>query len=157
MRVKRDEDADSRPEAPASAEEALAAAWSHARRSLAEALRAARCLLDAAALAAGSGPGESRLAGLLDAAAEAVERGDGGGHARVLESVAEALDAEITRWERRAEQDPEARAVLRAFLGLRELLWEFGVRPRRRAARRRGHTPSRGEAGGGVQRVPVEG
>lgn len=39
-----------------------------------------------------------------------------------------ALEAEILRWETRSKTDPDARPVLRAFLGLREILWEFGVR-----------------------------
>jgi hypothetical protein len=42
--------------------------------------------------------------------------------------IAEALDAEIARWEERAKHDADARSVLRAFLGLREVLWELGVR-----------------------------
>jgi len=39
-----------------------------------------------------------------------------------------ALEAEILRWEMLSKTDPDARPVLRAFLGLREILWEFGVR-----------------------------
>ncbi|MGE4608242.1 MAG: hypothetical protein AAEJ52_15995, partial [Myxococcota bacterium] len=46
----------------------------------------------------------------------------------LLQSIANALDAEIARWEDRARDDSDARSVLRAFLGLRELLWEFGLR-----------------------------
>lgn len=41
--------------------------------------------------------------------------------------LAEALAREIERWEKRSQRDPDARAVLRAFLGLRELLWELGL------------------------------
>jgi len=48
---------------------------------------------------------------------------------RVLaEPLAAALDAEIRRWEHRSQSDPDARLVLRAFLGMRELLWEIGMR-----------------------------
>ncbi len=43
------------------------------------------------------------------------------------EPLATALEAEIKRWESRSQTDPDARPVLRAFLGLRELLWEIGV------------------------------
>ena len=43
--------------------------------------------------------------------------------------MVEALDAEIARWEERAKTDDDARAMLRAYLGLREILWELGVRP----------------------------
>ncbi len=39
----------------------------------------------------------------------------------------EALAREIERWEKRSQRDPDARAVLRAFLGLRELLFELGL------------------------------
>ena len=48
---------------------------------------------------------------------------------KILDQQVGELEAEIERWEARAGDDPEARAVLRAFLGLRELLWEFGIRP----------------------------
>lgn len=46
----------------------------------------------------------------------------------LAEPLAAALDAEIRRWEHRSQSDPDARLVLRAFLGLRELLWEMGMR-----------------------------
>jgi hypothetical protein len=39
-----------------------------------------------------------------------------------------ALNGEIRRWEQRSRKDADARPVLRAFLGLRELLWELGLR-----------------------------
>jgi len=79
-------------------------------------------------------------------------------HDRYSDAV--ALDAEIARWEKRAAADGDARAVLRAFLGLRELLWEVGVRPRPEpaappAARGRKAGPDRPQ--GRVQRVHVEG
>ena len=47
----------------------------------------------------------------------------------LVQAIIEALDAEIARWEARSRDDADARAVLRAFLGLREILWEFGMRP----------------------------
>jgi hypothetical protein len=138
--------------------EALSDAREHARLALVEALRALACLIEAAGLAA-AGPNGSELPGLgrarelLEAAARSLEEPTGSGAASLLEAVAEALDAEVARWEERARVDPEARAVLRAFLGLRELLWELGVRPR-------GSTrPTPDDARGGgprVQRVPVE-
>jgi hypothetical protein len=130
-----------RPDPPESAGEALARARAHARAALAEALAALRALLDAAALGATGVPaadhrGLSGAARLLEGLAADLDA-RGGGSASLLASVAEALDAEIARWEARAEDDPDARAVLRAFLGLRELLWEFGMRPRARARPRR--------------------
>ncbi len=118
---------------PESVEEALQRVRLHGRNAAAEARCAARAALDAAALAtrgeaATTHPWLGRPARLLDELAS--ELGGGGAMAdALLEAVAAALDVEIARWERRAREDPDARAVLRAFLGLREVLWEFGVRP----------------------------
>jgi hypothetical protein len=152
---------------PCSAEEALASAASHARAALAETLAALRALLDAAALATSGEPAEARrvlgpLARTLEGLAADL---DGAGRDRsssILVAIAEALDAEIERWELRAREDADARAVLRAFLGLRELLWEFGVRrPESSAPRRPGDPGSRPAAARRarprVQRVRVEG
>ena len=61
----------------------------------------------------------------------------------LLDALADALDAEIARWETRGRDDPEARAVLRAFLGVREMLWEFGLRPSRPSERAEPREPSR--------------
>ena len=155
---------------PRTAEEALARAAAHGRRAAAEALRAARALLDALSLSLhGAGAEERRVLGLaarsLDDLAGALHGGSA--PASVLVAVAEALDVEIARWEARARQDADARAVLRAWLGLREILWELGVRRPRGDARQapeapRGaaaHTPGRRGRGPGrrVQRVPVQG
>jgi len=120
------------PESPRSVEEALARAGAHGRAALAEAAAAARCLLDAASLAASGAPAEAhaglrRASGWL-ARAEALAREGSERSARWIEEVAEALDREIARWESRSREDPEARAVLRAFLGVREILWEVGLR-----------------------------
>jgi hypothetical protein len=128
-----------------------------------------RALLDAASLAASGAPaashaGAATLTRTLERWSSQLS-GDGDAGS-LLASLADALDAEIARWQERARgEDPEARAVLRAFLGVRELLWELGVRSRERPApapvRRRGE---RGQVGGSaprgrqrVQRVPVEG
>jgi hypothetical protein len=126
----------SRQRPPESVEEALRRARSHGRNALAEALAACRALLDAVALVATRGPAESSagfatLAGVLEELEAALGSGAEASQrytAPLVGALAEALDAEIARWERRAEREPEARAVLRAFLGLRELLWELGVR-----------------------------
>jgi hypothetical protein len=150
---------------PATAQEALARAARHARSALAEALRAADALLDAASLAAHGEPARTRrLMGPLARSLEGLAADlDGAAGARpLLAAFAEALDAEIARWELRAREDADARAVLRAFLGLRELLWEFGVRrpegPERggAGAARPGPGPAR-RARPRVQRVRVEG
>jgi hypothetical protein len=86
----------------------------------------------------------------------------------LLGALFDALDAEIARWELRSREDPDARAVLRAFLGVREILWEIGARGDEPAASARGkgadagraREPARGAHPRGrprVQRVPVEG
>jgi hypothetical protein len=129
-----------RPDPPESAGEALARARAHGRAAIAEALAAVRALLDAVALGTAGVPaadhrGLVAAARLLDGLADDLDAR--GGSPSLLVSVAEALDAEIARWEERAQDDPDARAVLRAFLGLRELLWEFGLRPPARARPRR--------------------
>jgi hypothetical protein len=119
---------------PQDVEEALSRASRHARRAAAEAIATLRALLDAAALAATGEPSEkTRLAGALATgldelrgwlATDSTSESDG-----LLAALGEALEVEIRRWEARGRDDAEARAVLRAFLGLRELLWELGVRP----------------------------
>lgn len=112
--------------------DALERAQRHARNALAEMLEAGRALLDAAALAT-TGATASRhpffaqaetWIGRVSRSLADDERLPGD----VVASLAVALDAEIGRWEERARSDDDARAVLRAFLGLRELLWELGVR-----------------------------
>ena len=80
----------------------------------------------------------------------------------LLSSFAEALDAEIDRWEKRSQKDPTARAVLRAFLGVRELLWEMGVRTHQERGRRQQPTAASTDGRqrarpARVQRVRVEG
>ncbi len=138
--------------APATLEEALARAREHGRLALAETLTALQALLDAAALAGSGRPLQSHrqlapLARLLEGLAS---RLGGDGPEPLLASIAEALDVEIARWENRARDDLDARAVLRAFLGLREILWELGVRPGPQRPRQR-------PAGPRIQRVPVQG
>jgi hypothetical protein len=110
----------------------MARAARHARRAAAEGAAALRALLDAAALVADAAPAaESRwfatAAELLDGF-ERSARGDDEGSTEILAALASALDSEIRRWEQRSRVDAEARAVLRALLGVRELLWELGVR-----------------------------
>jgi len=157
----------SRP--PESVEEALRRAVAHARNSLAEAVAACRALLDAVALVATRGPAESSaglasFANLLEQLeSQLVSSSDGARSAAsepLVRAITEALDTEITRWERRAESDSEARSVLRAFLGLRELLWEIGVRnePARTNTEtaQTSQTPGSREPGR-VQRIHVNG
>ena len=117
---------------PTSSAEALAEARRHAQHAAAESAAALRALLDAAALATA---GEPAAAGRLAPLAEALERiaawlhpeGDESGEA-VLRALADGLDAEIARWEAKSREDPEARSVLRAFLAVREVLFEMRTR-----------------------------
>jgi hypothetical protein len=144
------------PEAPpATVEEALARAREHGRLAAAETLNAIHALLDAAALAGSGQPSRAHrqlapLARVLEGLASDLAGQGSDGSEPLLASIAEALDVEIARWEKRARDDLDARAVLRAFLGLREILWELGVRPGPKRARRE-------PAGPRIQRVPVQG
>jgi hypothetical protein len=150
-------------------EAALARAAEHGRRAASEALLAGRALLDALSLMLhGAGAEERRILGLaartLDDLADALA--GGGTRPGLLAAVADALDAEIARWEKRASHDADARAVLRAYLGLREILWELGVRPGGARPDSTSGGPARpdgsrgpqrrGRGRGRVQRVPVE-
>lgn len=150
-RAPRDDDAD----VPESAAEALARARRHARAAAAEATAALRALLDAAALAAGGRDAEAAglapLARQLDALRAWLEAGAEPEAARLLDAVLDALDEEIARWDARSREEPEARPVVRAFLAVRELLFELGVR------RSAGAGDARSDAPAGLQRVPVEG
>jgi hypothetical protein len=148
--------------APRSIAEALARARDHARLAAAEGLAAFRALLDAAALAASGAPSAEvgGLAGISERLAEldaSLREGTPGANA-LVGALAAALDAEIERWEARGADDTEARAVLRAFLGLRELLWELGVRaPAQRSEGPRGRSAPGASGRRAVRRVPVEG
>ena len=118
--------------APPSAEaatEALQRAALHGRRACAEAIEAVRALLDAASLGLTGQTADQHAAfavfsQFLSDLSErlAVKNTD------IAPLILDALGEEIHRWEERSKDDPEARAVLRAFLGLREILWELGVR-----------------------------
>jgi hypothetical protein len=157
---------------PETVAEALQRARLHGRAAAAESFAAVRALIDAAALTSGGRAADaSRLLGPIAKLFESLGNDLGSnaidGSTRVLESIASAIDDEIAVWEERARSDTEARTVLRAFLGLREVLWEFGVRraspaPERGAADRsrtgarpRTQTPRPTRAR--VQRVPVQG
>jgi hypothetical protein len=161
------------PDPPERAAEALARARKHTYAAIAEALAAIRALLDASSLAltgeaSASNALLSPIARILEGLrAEFDDNSTAGEAAVLLRSIAEALDAEIVRWEKRAETDPEARSVWRAFLGLRELLWEFGIRREsdasgseetsKPAARKKGRSSSTRPKKPRVQRVTVEG
>ena len=168
------ERAGTRQRAPVDAAEALARARTHARVAASESILAVHALLDAAALAGSGLPADSSrllapLAQLLEGLAQGLAPDSEATSAPLLSALAEALDAEIARWEARARDDAEARAVLRAFLGVRELLWEFGLRRRENGPAPASAPSGRADPGRGapaprpvrrrprVQRVPVQG
>ena len=114
-------------------EDARAEAGHHARVAAAEGLLVLRALLDVASLA-----GLGRAAGdvaSLRSTAELLEqmaaglRPEGDPARDLLRELGDALAVEIDRWEARGRDDPEARAVYRAFSGLRDVLGELGVVP----------------------------
>jgi hypothetical protein len=147
-----------RPAPARDLDEALNRAARHGRAAAAEAIAAARALIEAASLAtSGRAVDESGPLGLalrtLDELGDSLSAGLDGPAGDLLRAVSEALDAEIARWEERAEEDSDARSVLRAYLGVREILWELGVRPPRRKGRA-GAGPPRRKAR--VQRVAVD-
>ncbi len=128
---------------PQDVQAALESFTQHGRAAAAEALLAARALVDAISLGLIGTPAthatdddidsdlRHAFAGVADAIDAVTARVSGGGAsaaAPLVGAVLSALDQEIRRWEARSRSDTEARAVLRAFLGLRELLWELGLR-----------------------------
>jgi len=141
---------------PEDVAEALARARKHARAAAAETAASVHALLDALSLAAEGTPANLGWLNRLAAPLDQVERwlGDGRGGEPVLDALRQALDGEIQRWEERSKQDPEARTVLRAFLAVREVLWELTA-PERSAPRT--GAAKRGAPSGKVQRLPVEG
>ena len=143
-------------------DQAIARARVHVGNAARESVAAIAAILEAGGRASGLDPEQTeRLAAEVARRFEAqVGRLREGaifpsGLAKPLE---EALAREIERWEQRSERDPDARAVLRAFLGLRELLWELGLRadspgaPEEPTAQR----PKPAQRGRRVQRFDVE-
>ena len=164
---------------PSHVDEALRRSAQHARNAIAEALLAGHALLDAVALAttgrAASARtdetrahlGHSGLASLAERIrllATSVRGREADLPEDWTHAILEALDQEISRWEEQSRGDPDARAVLRAFIGLRELLWEFGLRDSQATDSRKPSSESRrpktDEDRGRserVQRIKVEG
>lgn len=165
---------------PESTREAMDRAAMHARNSMSELIFATQAVLDAASIAATGNPSDASAALApirrgLDDLATRLGQTSGALPASMLRAVLDALDVEIARWEEQSTKDTDARAVLRTFLGLREILWEFGFRrepdgaaaragPKRKAARasRAGRAsetsdPGAPTKGPRVQRVDVKG
>ena len=117
---------------PQSVEEALAQSRQHARLALSEVLRSVSCLIDAAALALGAGQNpilDTGWTALVSAIDEVAGKLAGVQVQETqLDGVSEilaALEVEISRWKGRASQDEHAQAVLIAFMGLHEMVWEM--------------------------------
>jgi hypothetical protein len=144
-------------------EEALARARRHAKSAIAEVLETFRALLDAASLASSGAPADAHpLFESIDrwiAGASRSWAAEGGHSGGIAAEIAEALEQEIARWEQRAKSDDDARPVLRAFLGLREVLWELGVRAAGESAGARDADTARASAPRSrrIQRVAVQG
>ena len=145
-------------------DEALGRARSHLQRAFLEALEAAMALLEAASMVRRDPHADGSLVseiarGLDRAVRELRAAGRIDLPPGLLDPLEKALDVEIARWEARSKQDSDARPVLRAFLGLRELLFEITrsnpppAEPegRKRADRETPASPRR------VQRFDVEG
>ena len=137
-------------------EEALARARQHGRAAAAEGLAAVQALLEAGALASGRpATGDGSLATLRETLLRVrrwLDPDGGRDGALLLEGVSQALDEEIQRWEEKSKEDPDARTILRAFLAVREVVWEFSARPDGAAA-----ADGARESGTPPRRVPVEG
>jgi len=116
------------------AEEALQRARAHLRQATLEGLEAARALLQAAIQPRGrpAASSDSWLGNMLRSLDDLItglrENASFTLPSALTEPLAVALEVEIKRWEERSQTDPDARLVLRAFLGLREFLWELGMR-----------------------------
>lgn len=159
--------------APETVEEALSRARNHGRVAAAESVAALQALLDAAALAfSGRAAERDAILGPLSSSLEELRAliapDDSHFGSSLLRALFDALDAEIARWEVRSREDPNARSVLRAFLGVREILWEISSRGQEPTAPSKEGGPKAGKkrqsAGTGrsrrstrVQRVRVEG
>jgi hypothetical protein len=148
---------DSKNARPQDVKAALEACARHGRNALSEALLAARALLDAISLGMTGAPashaqhpdeasdlrrGLAGIAEAIDLVAASIAGGPADAGLPLADVIGAALDQEIRRWEDRSRIDPEARAVLRAFLGLREVLWELGLRPTEAASPTTRHGPT---------------
>ena len=146
---------------------ALERARAHLRKSMLEGLEGIRALLEAAVHASGGAmPTTDSLTGALQTQIEelisTLRHSASFAMPRVVvEPLSEAVEAEIRRWEERAKNDPDARLVLRAFLGMRELIWEFSnhrAGTRDQAGKETKHSPPKAtpKARDRVQRFDVE-
>ncbi len=114
-------------------DQALHRARKHLRISTVEAFEGARALLEAAMHSSGlTSASPDSLVGQIQRQLDDVIAALRGDAPLVMpralaKSLGGAIDAEIKRWERLSQTDSDARLVLRAFLALREFLWEIGM------------------------------
>lgn len=111
-------------------DDALGRARAHLQRAFLEGLEAATALVEAASIVRRDpGADGSLMAEIVRGLDRAVRELRAAGRLDLppglLEPLEKALDAEIARWEARSKRDADARPILRAFLGLRELLFEL--------------------------------
>lgn len=116
-----------------SANEALERALEHLSIALSEGIAGARAILDAASIVVSGRPADAQpnlaeLARTLDQIAAALSGESPSLRATALNKLLDAIDSEVARWEMRSRSDDDARAVLRVFMGMREVLWELGLR-----------------------------
>ena len=116
-----------------SVQEALERSLQHAGLALAEGVLSSRALLDVASLGISGEPAEDQphlaeFARTLDQIADALSGKSPSLRTAFLGVILDAVESEIARWEVRSSSDEDARSVLRAFIGLREILWEMGIR-----------------------------
>ena len=144
------------------AREALERARGHAQNAISEGLFGLRALVDAASLAASGFPADANPAlrtvtKSIDVLAEQLRSDNAMVSPTVVAAVLDALDAEIARWELRSEDDAEARPVLRAFIGVREILWEVGLRRSGAEAGKEGDARVGGRRRASAQNRPDDG
>jgi len=113
--------------------QALDRALHHLQQIAVEGVACTRALLDAASIAilgepAKQHPDLADLAATLDQIEAALAGEAPSFRKAALSKLLSAVDREIARWEDRSRRDPDARAVLRVFLGMREVLWELHAR-----------------------------
>ncbi len=140
--------------------EAFEHALDHAQRAAAEGVGGARALLDAASIGVLGAPADTNrslgeLANLLDQLERTLLGEAPSFRSAAINTVLGAVDREIQRWETKSADDPDARAVLRIFLGMREVLWELGMRPPQKT-NQRAKTRTSNNAGRAAPRTPAD-
>ncbi len=142
--------------APETLDQALARSLGHAGNSASEAVLVLRALMDALSIdlvdktVAEHAEPDSPLAKMsegLETWADALRIGSKNPSREAIDALLDALDHQIWQWEAKSRNDDDARGVLRAFLGIREIVWELGMalggRPSETKAKRGGKPRTR--------------